>query len=135
VFIASIIKNAQAITAYQEGDPCEITSNTYVYGIGIRLGYYLQWLPLTILYFSRLTQDLVSIRAVFNTLGIAVLINIIFSTMKGGLAAIDEQEPSLSRCACRAMKLMPLSAVISIRTANGGKRKLPTVPTPDHTSF
>ncbi|KAI5777521.1 hypothetical protein EDC01DRAFT_635678 [Geopyxis carbonaria] len=75
VFLSlAITASANTRFASEPADSCQILGDGDVYGLGIRLGFYLQWLSFTLaLVFNR--EEAHSVRVSFNIFSIAVLFN------------------------------------------------------------
>jgi len=89
VTLVLLVTSSVAVTHFVE-DPrsCQIIGDTDVYGIGIRLGYYLQWVA--VLFATVLAPaEAATARTASNIVNLAVLINTFYSASNDGLIAAD----------------------------------------------
>ena len=73
----------------QSVQPCHLYGDPDIYGIGIRLSFYLQWFSIVVAVFFNETREIIITRRTFNVVALAVLINTYISVTNGSLAALE----------------------------------------------
>ncbi|KAG4428293.1 hypothetical protein IFR05_016222 [Cadophora sp. M221] len=73
----------------QSIQPCHLYGDPDIYGIGIRISFYLQWFSILVAVFFNEADEIVITRRTFNVVALAVLINTYISTTNGSLAALE----------------------------------------------
>ncbi|KAK4458474.1 hypothetical protein QBC42DRAFT_276589 [Cladorrhinum samala] len=87
---------AAAITQYAEAPSCQIIGDPDIYGIGVRLGYYLTFFAGAIAVCSRNKRAMGETIKPINIIFCAVLIALIRNTLKGSFALLEWQITILS---------------------------------------
>ena len=96
--ILSSLPHTSAYTSYaqenstlvvQSVSPCHLTGDADLYGLGVRLSFYIQWISALCLRLFQHRTEMKSLRRGFNILIFAVLINLWVSANRGSFALFE----------------------------------------------
>jgi len=73
----------------QSVQPCHLYGDSDIYGIGIRLSFYIQWGTIILALIAGVEDEIKSTRRGFNVVSLAVLVNTFISAMNGSFAALE----------------------------------------------
>ena len=73
----------------QSVEPCHIYGDPDLYGLGVRLSFYITWASLFFAIAFKANQEIRSARRAFNVVALAVLINTYISLKNGSFAALE----------------------------------------------
>jgi hypothetical protein len=73
----------------QSVQPCHLYGDSDIYGIGIRLSFYIQWGTIILALIAGVEDEIKSTRRGFNVVSLAVLVNTFISATNGSFAALE----------------------------------------------
>jgi hypothetical protein len=81
--------NENTTLVVQSVGPCHIYGDPDLYGLGVRLSFYITWGTLIVAVFFKAGPEIRSARRAFNVVALAILINTYISITNGSFAALE----------------------------------------------